>query len=71
MTPDRSPTAGPDFDDLVWRITRTARRTAAPTPIRLPTPQDWVALHAQSLEDTHTGDLAGPCNPPWAHCCYH
>ncbi len=61
------PPPGPADDEelfaLLWNVTHMARSASGPALSRIPTPQGWIALHAQLLEGTAAGDVAVTIQP--------
>jgi DNA-binding CsgD family transcriptional regulator len=60
--PDRVPTDDELFTSI-WNITYRARRARGPIVCRVLAPQGWIALHAQPLDRTTSGDVAITTQP--------
>jgi DNA-binding CsgD family transcriptional regulator len=60
---DPGPVEDKELFSFIWNVTYIARRTKTTALARIPTPQGWIALHAQLLDQTGAGDVAVTLQP--------
>jgi DNA-binding CsgD family transcriptional regulator len=63
LLPDRGPVGDDELFGNIWNITYTARRATTAALARVPTPQGWIAMHAQLLDQTAVGDVVVTLQP--------
>ncbi|WP_378729981.1 helix-turn-helix transcriptional regulator [Nocardia brasiliensis] len=54
---------GGELHGIIWNITYLARRRAGPALSRVPTPNGWVAVHAQPADTAPTANIAVTIQP--------